>query len=144
MVENLHTGLVIFNNSSSGWKGTLLGVAMATVTTMVTKFGCHVDNILVVVGPSVGVCCFKLDRDQVLDFSRIHPDCVPDPESPRPHVNIRLANRCNTVGCRRSTSVSRVDVMPRPLTRPLTRPRPPAESCWSEAASCRDTSTMTW
>eukprot|EP00066_Takifugu_rubripes_P011060 XP_003979434.1 PREDICTED: laccase domain-containing protein 1 [Takifugu rubripes] len=77
----------------AGWKGTLLGVAMATVTTMVTKFGCHVDNILVVVGPSVGVCCFKLDRDQVLDFSRIHPDCVPDPESPRPHVNIRLANR---------------------------------------------------
>lgn len=66
---------------------------MATVTTMVTAFGCHVNDIMVVVGPSVGVCCFKLDQDQALDFSRIHPDCVPDPESRTPHVNIRLANR---------------------------------------------------
>lgn len=86
-----------FNNSSSGWKGTLLGVAMATVTTMVTEFGCHVNNIVVVVGPSVGVCCFKLDQEEALEFSRIHPDCVPDPESTTPHVNIRLANRWDTV-----------------------------------------------
>lgn len=97
VVENLPAGSLMSNNSSPGWKGTLLGVAMATVTTMVTEFGCQVGNILVVVGPSVGVCCFKLDRDQVPDFSRIHPDCVPDPESSRPHVDIRLANRCDTV-----------------------------------------------
>uniref|UniRef100_H3DPZ0 Purine nucleoside phosphorylase LACC1 n=1 Tax=Tetraodon nigroviridis TaxID=99883 RepID=H3DPZ0_TETNG len=76
----------------AGWKGTLLGIAMATVATMVTEFGCHVTNVVVVVGPSVGVCCFKLARDRALDFSRIHPDCVPDPESSTPHVNIRLAN----------------------------------------------------
>lgn len=66
---------------------------MATVTSMVTEFGCRVDNILVVVGPSVGVCCFRLDQDQALDFIPVHPDCVPDPESSSPHVNIRLANR---------------------------------------------------
>lgn len=133
---------MIFNNSSSGWKGTLLGVAMATVTTMVTKFGCHVNNILVVVGPSVGVCCFKLDRDQVLDFSRIHPGCVPDPESTRPHVNIRLANRCNTVEPQ-GADVATVSVA---LMRDVTPTDlfPPAESCWSAAASCRNTSTMTW
>lgn len=88
---------MILNNCSSGWKGTLLGVAMATVKTMVTEFGCHVGSIVVVVGPSIGVCCFQLDQHQVLDFSRIHPDCVPDPESTRPHVNIRLANRCDTL-----------------------------------------------
>lgn len=85
---------LVSNHSSSGWKGTLLGIAMATVTTMVTEFGCHVSNISVVVGPSVGVCCFQLDQDQALAFSRLHPDCVPDPESATPHVNIRLANRC--------------------------------------------------
>lgn len=79
--------------SSSGWKGTLMGVAMATVETMVTEFSCHVGDVVVAVGPSVGACCFTLDRDQALDFSHIHPDCVPDPESVRPHVNIRLATR---------------------------------------------------
>lgn len=70
-----------------------MGVAMATVETMATEFGCHVSDIVVAVGPSVGACCFTLDRGQALDFSCIHPDCVPDPESARPHVDIRLANR---------------------------------------------------
>lgn len=66
---------------------------MATVEAMVTELGCQVNDIVVAVGPSVGACCFTLDREQALDFVSIHPDCVPDPESARPHVNIRLANR---------------------------------------------------
>nr|XP_020491090.1 laccase domain-containing protein 1 [Labrus bergylta] len=77
----------------AGWKGTLMGVAMATVEAMVREFGCRVSDILVAVGPSVGACCFTLVRDQALDFHSIHPDCVPDLESEMPHVNIRLANR---------------------------------------------------
>ncbi|XP_044071793.1 purine nucleoside phosphorylase LACC1 [Siniperca chuatsi] len=77
----------------AGWKGTLMGVAMATVDAMVTEFGCRVSDIVVAVGPSVGACCFTREREQALDFHCIHPDCVPDPESARPHVDIRLANR---------------------------------------------------
>lgn len=79
---------------------------MATVETMVTEFGCRVSDIVVAVGPSVGACCFTLDQDQVLDFSRIHPDCVPDPESARPHVNIRLANRYNATQQNTTTEYS--------------------------------------
>lgn len=79
-----------------------MGVGMATVEAMVTEFGCQVSNIVVVVGPSVGACCFTKEKEQALDFIRIHPDCVPDPDSDRPHVNIRLANRygseCDTKG----------------------------------------------
>ncbi|KAG7234067.1 hypothetical protein INR49_005942 [Caranx melampygus] len=48
---------------------------------------------MVAVGPSVGPCCFTWDRRETLDFISIHPDCVPDPESARPHLDIRLANR---------------------------------------------------
>lgn len=83
----------VIGAAHAGWKGTLEGVAMATVGAMVREFGCHVSDILVVVGPSVGACCFTLEPDQALDFTRIHPACVPDPESARPHVNIRLASR---------------------------------------------------
>ncbi|XP_068185631.1 purine nucleoside phosphorylase LACC1 isoform X2 [Antennarius striatus] len=83
----------VIGAAHAGWKGTLKGVAMATVDAMVREFGCHVRDIMVAVGPSVGSCCFTLEQEHALDFSRIHPDCVPDPESPRPHVNIRLANR---------------------------------------------------
>ncbi|XP_074514592.1 purine nucleoside phosphorylase LACC1 [Sebastes fasciatus] len=60
---------------------------------MVKEFGCRASDIVVAVGPSVGACCFTLDREQALLLHRIHPDCVPDPESATPHVNIRLANR---------------------------------------------------
>lgn len=77
----------------TGWRGTIMGVAMATVNAMVTEFACQVSNIVVAVGPSVGPCCYTMERDQALDFMSIHPDCVPDPESARPHVDIRLANR---------------------------------------------------
>ncbi|XP_041662488.1 purine nucleoside phosphorylase LACC1 [Cheilinus undulatus] len=77
----------------AGWKGTLMGVAMATVEAMMTEFGCRVRDILVAVGPSVGACCFTLYKEQAVDFYNIHPNCVPDPESDSPHVNIRLANR---------------------------------------------------
>lgn len=71
-----------------------MGVAMATVDAMISEYGCCASDILVAVGPSVGACCFTLDQQEALDFINIHPDCVPDPGSTRPHVNIRLANRC--------------------------------------------------
>ncbi|XP_061826851.2 purine nucleoside phosphorylase LACC1 isoform X1 [Nerophis lumbriciformis] len=74
----------------AGWKGTLMGVAMATVEAMVTHFGCSSKNILVALGPSVGACCFKLARAHASNF---HPVCITDPQSAMPHVNIRLANR---------------------------------------------------
>ncbi|XP_059198946.1 purine nucleoside phosphorylase LACC1 [Centropristis striata] len=77
----------------SGWKGTLMGVAMAVVGAMVTEFGCRVEDIVVAVGPSVGPCCFTLEREAALGFHRLQPACVPDPEAAKPHVNIRLANR---------------------------------------------------
>lgn len=66
---------------------------MATVETMVTEFGCCASDVVVAVGPSVGPCCFALKPQEAQEFRQIHPDCVPDPESPSPHVNIRLANR---------------------------------------------------
>ncbi|GAA6226800.1 laccase domain-containing protein 1 [Lates japonicus] len=85
--------LKVIGAAHAGWRGTLMGVGMATVEAMVTEFGCQVSNIVVAVGPSVGACCFTKEKEQALDFIRIHPDCVPDPDSDRPHVNIRLANR---------------------------------------------------
>ncbi|XP_042283218.1 purine nucleoside phosphorylase LACC1 isoform X1 [Thunnus maccoyii] len=84
---------MVIGVAHAGWKGTLMGVAMATVEAMVRDFGCQVSNIVVAIGPSVGACCFTLVKEQALDFHCIHPDCVLDPQSARPHVNIRLANR---------------------------------------------------
>ncbi|XP_069496078.1 purine nucleoside phosphorylase LACC1 [Ambystoma mexicanum] len=77
----------------SGWKGTLLGVAMATVNAMVTEFGCRMDDIVVVMGPSVGPCCFTLPLEAAKEFQALDPRCVRQFDLPRPYIDIRKATR---------------------------------------------------
>ncbi|XP_054830867.1 purine nucleoside phosphorylase LACC1 [Eublepharis macularius] len=77
----------------SGWQGTLLGVSVATVNAMVAEYGCQVKDILVVLGPSVGPCCFTLPQESAKEFHRIDPKCVRHLESPKPSVDIRRATR---------------------------------------------------
>ncbi|XP_051998094.1 purine nucleoside phosphorylase LACC1 [Xyrauchen texanus] len=77
----------------AGWKGTLMGIAMATVKAMVSEFGSRPADIVCVIGPSVGPCCFTLEQDLAREFHAIHPDCVRHMESPTPYVDIRLTTR---------------------------------------------------
>ncbi|XP_043927643.1 purine nucleoside phosphorylase LACC1 [Protopterus annectens] len=77
----------------AGWKGTLLGVAMATVNAMVVEFGSNVKDIVVVIGPSVGPCCFTLDQESAKEFYSIDPKCVRMLDSPNPFIDIRRTTR---------------------------------------------------
>ncbi|NXK38126.1 LACC1 protein, partial [Piprites chloris] len=77
----------------SGWKGTLLGVSMATVNAMISEYGCNVKDILVVLGPSVGSCCYKLPHESAKEFHRIDPKCVRLFDSANPYIDIRRATR---------------------------------------------------
>ncbi|NWI11090.1 LACC1 protein, partial [Crypturellus soui] len=77
----------------SGWKGTLLGVSMATVNAMVSEYGCNVKDILVVLGPSVGPCCYKLPQESAKEFHRIDPKCVRLFDSESPYIDLRRATR---------------------------------------------------
>ncbi|CAK6442851.1 unnamed protein product [Pipistrellus nathusii] len=77
----------------SGWKGTLLGVAMATVNAMIAEYSCSLEDIIVILGPSVGPCCFTLPRESASAFHNIDPECVRLFDSPNPYVDIRKATR---------------------------------------------------
>uniref|UniRef100_A0A8C5Q6B8 Purine nucleoside phosphorylase LACC1 n=1 Tax=Leptobrachium leishanense TaxID=445787 RepID=A0A8C5Q6B8_9ANUR len=77
----------------SGWKGTLMGISMATVNAMISEYGCNIKDILVVLGPSVGPCCFTLAQKNAKAFHEIHPQCVRQINSPNPCVDIRRATR---------------------------------------------------
>ncbi|KFP91581.1 PREDICTED: laccase domain-containing protein 1 [Apaloderma vittatum] len=77
----------------SGWKGTLLGISMAMVNAMVSEYGCDVKDILVVLGPSVGPCCYKLPHESAKEFHRIDPKCVRLFDSATPYIDIRRATR---------------------------------------------------
>lgn len=77
----------------AGWKGTLAGVAMATVDAMAAAFGSRAKDVLVVMGPSVGPCCFTLHQGAAREFAAIDPRCVQEPDAPHPHVDLRRATR---------------------------------------------------
>uniref|UniRef100_UPI00398E7EAE purine nucleoside phosphorylase LACC1 n=1 Tax=Pristiophorus japonicus TaxID=55135 RepID=UPI00398E7EAE len=77
----------------AGWKGTLAGVAMATVNAMVTEFGCNVKDILVVMGPCVGPCCFTLHQEAAREFMEIDSGSVRERDTPRPSIDLRRATR---------------------------------------------------
>ncbi|XP_036915888.1 purine nucleoside phosphorylase LACC1 [Sturnira hondurensis] len=77
----------------SGWRGTLLGVAMATVNAMITEYGCSLEDIIVVLGPSVGPCCFTLPKESAKAFHNLDPECVRLFDSSDPYVDIRKATR---------------------------------------------------
>ncbi|XP_075708367.1 purine nucleoside phosphorylase LACC1-like [Rhinoderma darwinii] len=77
----------------SGWKGTLLGVSMATVNAMISEYGCDVKDIQVVLGPSLGPCCFTLTQAEAKAFYDIDKRCVHQFESSNPKVDFRRATR---------------------------------------------------
>lgn len=66
---------------------------MATVNAMITEYGCSLEDIIVILGPSVGPCCFTLPRESANAFHNIDPECVRLFESPNPYVDIRKATR---------------------------------------------------
>lgn len=47
----------------AGWKGTLAGITEKTVATLMHDYGCTPTNIKAGIGPSIGSCCFSVQKD---------------------------------------------------------------------------------
>lgn len=50
----------------SGWKGT--GIALNAVNKMAACYGTKPKDIHVIIGPSIGKCCYSVDRERALNF----------------------------------------------------------------------------
>lgn len=57
----------------AGWKGTLEGVVTETAKAMF-GLGATARNILAVIGPRIGVCCYDISTDRALLFQQAFPD----------------------------------------------------------------------
>jgi YfiH family protein len=57
----------------AGWRGTLKNVAGSTVKTMVSELGCSADNIMAVVGPAIGPCCYQVGEDVIRAAEAVFP-----------------------------------------------------------------------
>ena len=45
----------------AGWRGTVEKIGEATVDVMVEQYGCDPTDIIAVVGPAIGSCCYEVD-----------------------------------------------------------------------------------
>ena len=46
----------------AGWKGTSLNIAAKVVDAFLKKFSCRTDDIVAVIGPAIGPCCYQVDE----------------------------------------------------------------------------------
>ncbi|MBX5451395.1 peptidoglycan editing factor PgeF [Thermogemmatispora sp.] len=46
----------------AGWRGTARGIALTTVEALRRQFGCAPEELLVGIGPGIGVCCYAVDE----------------------------------------------------------------------------------
>jgi len=58
----------------SGWKGTLLDISGKMVRNMNTVFGCKSEDIIAAIGPSIGKCCFEVQKDVYEKFREKYID----------------------------------------------------------------------
>ena len=52
----------------SGWKGTVQEIGSKMVERMKSDYSCKPEDILVGIGPSIGMCCFETDDDVFTEF----------------------------------------------------------------------------
>jgi len=58
----------------AGRKGTALGIVSKTIQTMQKLYGSNSKDILLEMGPGIGVCCYEVDADCIEPFKKSYPD----------------------------------------------------------------------
>ncbi len=53
----------------AGWRGTALRIASRMVDLFEERFSSRIENILIAVGPAIGVCCYQVDAPVYAAFS---------------------------------------------------------------------------
>lgn len=52
----------------AGWRGTVNGIGAKMIHTMREKYNSKAENIVVGIGPSIGLCCFQVDTPVAEEF----------------------------------------------------------------------------
>ncbi len=55
----------------AGWRGTVEKIGEATVEVMQERYGCDPSDIIAVVGPSIGSCCYEVDTPVYEKFASL-------------------------------------------------------------------------
>ena len=58
----------------AGWRGTVRKIATKTIEKMTTELNCDVNNIVAVIGPTIGVCCYEIGEEVYEQLSAVIMD----------------------------------------------------------------------
>lgn len=61
----------------AGWRGTLQNVATAAVRAMTEELGCAGQDIIALIGPSIGPCCYEVGAEVAQTFTATLPETAP-------------------------------------------------------------------
>jgi len=86
----------------AGWRGTVQEVGAECIRAMAAAFGSRPGDLLAVIGPSAGSCCYEVDEPVRAEFSRVFPQWpgLFVPRGPgRWLLDLKEANRRTLVAC---------------------------------------------
>jgi len=86
----------VIGAAHAGWRGTARGIAAAMVETLAGRFSSRREDLLAVIGPAIGPCCYQVDAPVFAAFSAMPGAGLffrPCREKERWMVDLVLANR---------------------------------------------------
>ena len=85
----------------AGWRGTALNIAKKVVETFINRFSSKADNIIALIGPAIGPCCYQVD-EFVFNAMETHENrdtfFCPCPQQGRWMLDLPLANKLQIIG----------------------------------------------
>ena len=86
----------VIGAAHAGWRGSALGIAARMVATLAERFSSRPEDILAVIGPAIGPCCYQVDAPVLAAFSAM-PDTAlfsrPCPQKEHSMVDLPRTNR---------------------------------------------------
>lgn len=97
----------------AGWRGTANGILRKTVNMMMSEYGAKPENIKAAIGPSIGSCCFEVDRAVYEKLKDVYPemDSVTGKKGEKYYPDLKALNGSMLNWCGiKSESISVVDI----------------------------------
>lgn len=104
----------VIANIHAGWKGTARNIAGKVVATLVERFGSQVSDLLAVIGPAIGPCCYEVDDPVVAaleDWRDIEDICRPSLHQNRWMLDLPRLNQAQLIRSGLAAQqISRIDL----------------------------------
>lgn len=91
----------------AGWRGTVAQIGPKTVQKMVEEFSCEPQNIVALIGPAIGKCCFEAGEDVLSQLNTtIKEEYFSEKLISSGHADLKLINKIQLL----ATGLKKIDV----------------------------------